>query len=184
MWTSFKTLVSKNIATSIWITINLHIKIMPFSYHMEWKAFIEASYINDIHTWERFILQLLLLKACETFLFRQSNKSYVYFVLYESSLYFSRKQDQIDTGYWKKILFPIYRFLVGCVKVWIYFQEEQFRMLIGFLPIFVTDTKIIYGYNFVAPLKACTKKTKTSKFYSEISYFLQLSFFSNLRAKS
>ena len=25
-------------------------------------------------------------------------------------------------------------------------------MLIGFLPIFVGDTKIIYGYNFVAPL--------------------------------
>ena len=27
------------------------------------------------------------------------------------------------------------------------------RMLIGFLPIFVADTKIIYGYNFAAPLK-------------------------------
>ena len=26
-------------------------------------------------------------------------------------------------------------------------------MLIGFPPIFVADTKIIYGYNFVAPLK-------------------------------
>ena len=26
-------------------------------------------------------------------------------------------------------------------------------MLIGFSPIFVADTKIIYGYNFVAPLK-------------------------------
>ena len=25
-------------------------------------------------------------------------------------------------------------------------------MLIGFPPIFVTDTKIIYDYNFVAPL--------------------------------
>ena len=25
-------------------------------------------------------------------------------------------------------------------------------MLIGFQPIFVADTKIIYGYNFVAPL--------------------------------
>ena len=29
-------------------------------------------------------------------------------------------------------------------------------MLIGFLLIFVADTKIIYGYNFVAPLKAFT----------------------------
>ena len=27
-------------------------------------------------------------------------------------------------------------------------------MLIGFPPIFVADTKIIYGYNFVAPLSA------------------------------
>ena len=26
-------------------------------------------------------------------------------------------------------------------------------MLIGFPPIFVVDTKIIYGYNFVSPLK-------------------------------
>ena len=26
-------------------------------------------------------------------------------------------------------------------------------MLIGFPPIFVADTKIVYGYNFVAPLR-------------------------------
>ena len=26
-------------------------------------------------------------------------------------------------------------------------------MLIGFPPIFVADTKIIYGYNFVGPVK-------------------------------
>ena len=29
-------------------------------------------------------------------------------------------------------------------------------MLIGFPTIFVVDTKIIYGYNFVAPLKSNT----------------------------
>ena len=31
-------------------------------------------------------------------------------------------------------------------------------MLIGFSPILVADTKIIYGYNFVAPLTIKTLK--------------------------
>ena len=34
-------------------------------------------------------------------------------------------------------------------------------MLIGFPPIFVAETKIIYGYNFVAPL---SKLVKTDAF--------------------
>ena len=46
-----------------WVSINLHK-----------KTFIEVSCINDIHTWERLLLQLLLLKACETFFLRQSEK--------------------------------------------------------------------------------------------------------------
>ena len=37
-----------------------------------------------------------------------------------------------------------------CAKVYIYL--EQFKMLVTVLLIFVAHTKIIYGYNFVAPL--------------------------------
>ena len=32
------------------------------------------------------------------------------------------------------------------------FEKQQFRILVVFPPIYVLDTKIIYGYNFVAPL--------------------------------
>ena len=33
------------------------------------------------------------------------------------------------------------------------FVKQQFIMLVVVLPIFVTDTKIIFGYNFVALLR-------------------------------
>ena len=33
-----------------------------------------------------------------------------------------------------------------------YFEKEQFKILVVFQPIFVGNTQIIYGYNFVAPL--------------------------------
>ena len=49
-------------------------KSISSSYQMEYKTFIEASCIDDIHTWERLLLQQLLLKICETFLFGQSEK--------------------------------------------------------------------------------------------------------------
>lgn len=32
------------------------------------------------------------------------------------------------------------------------FWKQQFNIVIVFLPIFVADTKIIYSYNFLAPL--------------------------------
>ena len=38
-----------------------------------------------------------------------------------------------------------------CQNVY-YFVKEQFRLLVMFSPIFVADTKIIFGYNFVAHL--------------------------------
>ena len=31
-------------------------------------------------------------------------------------------------------------------------KKKQFRILVVFPPIFVVETKVIYGYNFVAPL--------------------------------
>ena len=33
-----------------------------------------------------------------------------------------------------------------------YIVKEQFKLLITFSPIFVEDTKIIFGYNFVSSL--------------------------------
>ena len=33
----------------------------------------------------------------------------------------------------------------------------QFKMLVVFSPIFVADTKIAFGYNFVAPLSLCSQ---------------------------
>ena len=40
------------------------------------------------------------------------------------------------------------------------YKYKQFKMLIVFVPIFVVDTKIIYGYNFVAPLTAVKLRFK------------------------
>ena len=34
----------------------------------------------------------------------------------------------------------------------IYHKEQQFKMLVLLSPIFVADTKTIFGYDFVAPL--------------------------------
>ena len=43
--------------------------------------------------------------------------------------------------------------------------------------------KHIWNNFCVVSLKACPKKTKTSKIYSEITYFFQLLFFSNLKVR-
>ena len=34
-----------------------------------------------------------------------------------------------------------------------YHEKQQFKMLVVLSPIFVADTKMIFGYNFVASLK-------------------------------
>ena len=49
---------------------------------------------------------------------------------------------------------------------------------------FSQEVKQIWNNICVISLKACTAKTKTLKFNSEITYFFQLSVFSNLRATS
>ena len=50
--------------------------------------------------------------------------------------------------------------------------------------IFFQEIKQNWNNISVVYLKTYTKKTKTSKFYIEITYFFQLSFFSNLNVKS
>ena len=67
-------------------------KITSSSYHMEQKTFIEASCIYNIHTGEKKILWLLLLKVCESLRFGQIKKLEVYFSLYESSFTFIEKR--------------------------------------------------------------------------------------------
>ena len=49
-------------------------------------------------------------------------------------------------------------YLVWCAKVWISFEKQQFKRLAVFLSILEADTKIVPGYNFVAPLKEHRRK--------------------------
>ena len=46
-----------------------------FQLSHEQKSFIEASSTNNIHAGGKNISQLLLLKVCRSFLFRQSKKT-------------------------------------------------------------------------------------------------------------
>ena len=46
----------------------------------------------------------------------------------------------------------------------IYHEIRQFKMVLAFSPTFVADTKIIFGYNFVAPLKAFGEFIEQYKF--------------------
>ena len=46
----------------------------------------------------------------------------------------------------------------------IYYEIRQFKMLLAFSPIFVANTKMIFGYNFVAPLKAFCEFIEQYKF--------------------
>ena len=60
----------------------------------------------------------------------------------------------------KEILFMRSRFsfsIAGIyfdlISVRLFWKEKKFKMLIVFLPSFMADTKIIFGFNFVAPLR-------------------------------
>ena len=64
--------------------------------------------------------------------------------------------------------------LAWCAKVWIYLEKHQFKMLAVFPHFFVTDTKILFGYNFLAPLNYIMlmlkfKQTNQSCSFSKIS---------------
>ena len=75
---------------------------MSSSYHMEQKAFIEASCINDIHTREKLFCSCYFYRLVRRFFSDRVTKFIVYFGLHESSLHFQREEDQVDTGYGKK----------------------------------------------------------------------------------
>ena len=75
----------------------------------------------------------------------------VYFRLYESSLPSSRREDQILLigGKFSFSYVDIYSDVPKCN---LFFEKQQFKMLGVLSPIFMADIKIIYGYNFLAPL--------------------------------
>ena len=94
--------------------------------------------------WKTF-LQLLLLKVCETFLFRQRKKACS--IIWSTWVFFAFHEKRRPNKYclWKaNLVFHIKRF--GWQSV------HLFCALVVFPPIFVVDTKIICGYGFVAPL--------------------------------
>ena len=66
---------------AIWNKNNLWKQVVPITYTLE----------------KRFFAVAILLNVCESFLFRQSKKTYG--SLYESSLGFQRREDQINTVY-------------------------------------------------------------------------------------
>ena len=119
-----------------------------------WNKNIHRSKLHlELTHWRRIFLQLLLLKVCELFRLRDTKKLEVYFGLYESSFTFIEKRRPSKycscevnlTSY-----IQLYSLMFQDVNLT---RKQQFKMLVAFSPIFVGDTKIIFRYDFVAPLK-------------------------------
>ena len=82
---------------------------------------------------------------CETFLFRQSKKACS--IIWSTWVFFAFLEKRRPNKYcsWKvNLVFHIKRFSSQSVNL--------FWVLVVFPPIFVVNTKIIYSYDFVAPL--------------------------------
>ena len=99
------------------------------------------------HTnWSKNFLQLLLLKVCESFKFGQIKKLEVYFGLFESPFTFIEKKRPIKYCLCKANLIS-YMLVFNLMG-----QDVNLARLVEFPPIFAVDTKIIFRYDFVAPL--------------------------------
>ena len=97
---------------------------------------IHRSKFYQWHThWRKGFLESLLSKACGSFLFRQSEKT-----------------SGILWSVWVFYTYLEVMVIVWCDKVQIYREKQRFKMLVVLSPIFVADTKIIFGYDFVARL--------------------------------
>ena len=97
---------------------------------------IHRSKFYQRHThWRKGFLESLLSKACGSFLFRQSEKT-----------------SGILWSVWVFYTYLEVMVIVWCDKVQIYREKQRFKMLVVLSPIFVADTKIIFGYDFVARL--------------------------------
>ena len=102
-------------------------KIMSSGYHMGKKIFIEASYINSIHTWEIFFAAVIFECVCRFY-------SYKVKTICMSLICISRQRK----------------------TKWIPFMRSKFNFpyvnSLMFLPIIVVNANIIFGYNYGAPL--------------------------------
>ena len=88
--------------------------------------------------WKKGFLQLLQLKVCMLLLIRQSKKNlYIRWSVYILSTFLEKRG---TNKYWlRKVFHSI-------------LKKRQVKMLDVFSPIFVANTTIIFGYNFVVPL--------------------------------
>ena len=119
---------------------------------------IHRSKLHLQHTnWSKNFLQLLFLKVCESFKFGQIKKLEVYFGLFESPFTFIEKKRPIKYCLCKANLIS-YMLVFNLMG-----QDVNLARLVEFPPIFAVDTKIIFRYDFVAPL------TKIICFYLWVS---------------
>ena len=117
--------------------------------HMELKTFIKASCMNNIHT-EETPKQLLNLE-CESFLLKQNKKTCI--ILRSVWVFFGFPENRRPNRYylWEVNLFSYIQIVsLMCLSVNLSWNIAD-KMLVVFLRIFVADTKMIFGYNFLAP---------------------------------
>ena len=108
---------------------------------------IHRSKLHLQHTtWTTKFSQLLLLKVCESFNFGQIKKLEVYFGLFESPFTFIEKKRPI------KYCLCIANLISYMLVFNLMGQDVNLARLVEFPPIFAVDTKIIFRYDFVAPL--------------------------------
>ena len=100
----------------------------------------------------RFTHYLLLhLKVCEVFLFGESTIKMQYTLVCMFFFTFLEKRRQHKYCLCEVNLVSSCKYLIWWAKGYICLEKQQFKTLVASSPIFVADTKIIFGYNFVAP---------------------------------
>ena len=98
---------------------------------------------------DKQFLQLLLLKVCELLLLRDNKTKLVYLQFLWVSFTF------LDKRWLSKYCLcevTLYLYVFILISQNTYFIWKRVVMLVTFLPIFVTDTIIIFSYHFGAPL--------------------------------
>ena len=128
---------------------------------MENNVFQLSHVIKNIH-WNKFyqlhthrrkgFLELLLLKVCGSFLFRQSEKK-TSGSLWSVRVFFTFLEKRRLNKYclWEANL-VFYMNIFALIRLSAKFIKQQFKILVVLSPTFVADTKIIFAYNFIAPL--------------------------------
>ena len=101
---------------NLWVTINLYEKcLLVITWH---KNYSSKQVISMIYTFGKDFLQLLLLKVCETFLFKQSNK--VYSILWSARVFFAFLEKRRPNRYWlweENLVFHMQIFILMCQSI-------------------------------------------------------------------